>query len=735
MMERWNTGRMEQRGRGRSSILTIFVFNAISLLLLTAAAEAEEKMTILKAPVSDELNASVDKKTIKLRVDPVAGMESHAGWPCATDRGVFLGDGPGGRAARFSTGYAIYEGIYPAGAGTCFTVEFWLRPDEPDWGVWQEPWSSARNPENMFFLAKPMIVSVGTFLTSAWELRLCRNRLEINVGDWSAAGITRLKVGRWTHVAMVRDGDELSLYIDGKPETLVQPERVDGATGEILPRLAKPLPPLADARLRLHPGDGGARAGGFNVMIMGRPHERGNYGDQFIGAVGQLTLENRAWQAEEVVHVFNKNRKQAEELSLRFSVLSDPVGGCSRRADKQRESFEEYMERTEWFRKARYGLFMHWNPSSVAATEISWGRGTNPDQLDPEKYDALYMEFNPALFDPHQWATDAKGGGMRYMVWTAKHHDGFVMWDTKLSSYNIMASPWGKDIVRQYTDALREDGMRVGIYFSQRDWWWAADRPELTGNQQRKTDLVSYVEGQLTELCANYGRLDMLWFDGGVGNEAGMYTEIIGPKQPRAVTNDRNGPGDYATPEGHIPIRPVINPDGSDRIWESCIPMGNGGWSFHHDGADDYDLLIRQMVEIFAKGGNLLRNIGPRPTGDWSPRVRDRIRQIGKWLEVNGESVYGTHRTRIGRQPWGWATASSTTLYLHVLCWPDGELRMEGLNDSVASAHLLDGAAALAFKQEDDVLILRLPEEAPDPVNTVIAVSFHKPARSGEERR
>jgi alpha-L-fucosidase len=266
--------------------------------------------------------------------------------------------------------------------------------------------------------------------------------------------------------------------------------------------------------------------------------------------------------------------------------------------------------------------------------------------------------------------------------------------------------------------------MRVGLYFSPRDWWWAANRPELTGTPEQKTNLAAYVSGQLGELCTRYGQLDLLWFDGGVGREAEMYRDIIGPKQPRVITNDRNGPGDYATPEGQVPSRPLFNADGTDRIWESCIPMGNGGWSYHNDTVEPFNVLIRQMVEVLAKGGNLLRNIGPQPNGEWSPAVRERILQIGEWLKVNGESVYGTHRTRLGWQPWGWATANSNTLFLHVTLWPGRELRLEGLNDHVATARLLQGCTALEFAQAGSMLTIALPVTAPDPVDTVIALSI-----------
>jgi alpha-L-fucosidase len=277
--------------------------------------------------------------------------------------------------------------------------------------------------------------------------------------------------------------------------------------------------------------------------------------------------------------------------------------------------------------------------------------------------------------------------------------------------------------VARYVQALRKAKMPVGLYYSPRDWWWKANRAELIGPKETKEQLPAYVAAHLKELSNRYGPIDIFWFDGGVGQEAAMYKEILGPLNPRGITNDRNGPGDYITPEGQIPIRPLVNPDGSDAIWESCIPMGNGGWSYRHDGAEAYDVLIHQMVEVFAKGGNLLRNIGPKPTGEWSGPVRERIQQIGAWLKVNGASVYGTHRTRLGAQPWGWATANDTTLYLHVFTWPkDGVLTVTGLHDRVTGVRLLTAGTRLQYQHNGNTLTITLPAEAPDPVDTVIAV-------------
>lgn len=682
-------------------------------------------MKSTSVPVSKKMDANANGKTVNARVEftgnPWMKPEALKNWPHPEERGVTYTAGPGGPALRFTTGYAIYQGIAPAGTGEAWTLSMWLRPDEPYWGVFRRGWSRLTYEH-----PRPVLVKVGTFLSSAWEVQLCQQRLEFHIGSQSVASDTRLKVGRWTHVVVVRDGKEIRLYVDGCRQTLRPPRMVNPETGKIeYPPSDFVFPPFTvETGPKPHSSDAKAKRGHFPILVLGHCHhwDEAMWEKQFVGAIGSLRLENRVWSEDEIAKAADKGRTLADKLSIRYSVLTDPVGGYSLRPDRAGESTEAYLKRMAWFHKAKYGLFLHWSPSSVKGIEISWGRGSN---ITEGEYDKLYKQFNPTKFNPRQWVAKAEVSGMKYVVMNVKHHEGFCMWPTKTTAYNISNTPYGKDITVAYVRALREAKLGVGLYFSPRDWWWKANRPEITGTPDQREKLVPYIAAQLKELCSDYGPIDLFWFDGGIGGESEMYRDIIGPLQPKCITNDRNGPGDYVTPEGQVPIRPLINPNGSDMLWETCHLAGGAGWSYHFNPQPrSYAELIRELVEVCAKGGNLLRNFGPEPSGEFPASIIWRLEEIGEWLKKNGESIYGTHRTRFGRQNFGWTTANDTTLYLHIIDWPGSILTLEGLSDKVADVRLLAGSKNLRFKQSGDILTIQLPMERPDPVDTVVAVGI-----------
>ena len=643
-------------------------------------------------------------------------LSARARWRLEDQTGITVIPGPAGPAVRFITGYAAFDGIAPVGSGDKWTLLMWVRPEEGDWGYTNRG-TGPPAPQKM----RPLILSIGNDTQLLWAVRLCQMRPEIQIGEWRAWTNARLHLGQWAHLAVVRDGQDVGVYVNGKAV-------------ELLPALA--IHPLSDKDQVPEsdtPGPvavAGAMANGpFGLLSLGGYPEAVSFThsrdgtryvrlcDKFIGAIGSLQLNDAAWTAEQVAEAAGAGRSQAEKLSVRYCVLDDPVvGAVGRRADKADESPAEYLRRIAWWREAKFGFFMHWGVNSLTGEEISWSRGDKPGQTPIEVYDNLYKRFDPTKYDPAAWAEQIKAGGFKYAVLTSKHHDGFCMWHTETNQYNITCTPFKKDVVAMYAKAFREAGIKVGFYFSWPDWWY---EDKITKEQGRDVWLrirTAYKLEQLRELCTNYGPINVFWFDGG-----GEFLSVTN-LQPKAVVNDRGAGGDHYTPENFIPDFPFINPNGTDYPWEVCNGTG-GHWGYASEKPyRTYEELLQDLAEISAKGGNWLLNVAPRPTGELPASHMELLKQVGEWLKVNGESIYGTHRTKLGRQAFGWTTANDTTLFLHVLNWPGGKLVLEDLYDEAAEVYLLADKAKLPFTQERSTLTITLPQEAPDPADTVIAV-------------
>lgn len=639
------------------------------------------------------------------------GPGARSNWPREGETGVLLLQGPTGPGLRFTTGYLTCEKLPDFVAGKQWTLSAWVRPDDPDWGMTIQ--RDSRLPSR---LQQPVIAAAGSGTTPEWCLRLCRMRLAVEVGTWRAWGTTPLSVGRWTHVAVACDGAQIRLYVDGKPETLgpaLQPEGQPAAEPALGAAPDPPAPPAA----------GGA---GSILRLAGYPLSEDypgrwgtRIGDKFIGALGAFSLDSRTWTREEIAAQAAAGRQEAERLSVRYSVLEDPtVGDVSRVTQRVGESSEQFLQRTAWWRAAKFGLFMHWGPSTLIKQEISWSRGTGPGQTPPKVYDNLYKQFNPVNYDPARWAEQIKAAGMKYAVLITKHHDGFCEWPTKTNEYNIAFTPYKQDAVGKYVAAMRQAGLHPGIYFSGADWWYEDKMTKEKGREEMLRTRDDYDRAQLRELLGNYGPIEVLWFD-----MWGVYFEGENELQPNMIINDRIGGGDFVTPENFMIEHPVINPNGSDGLWETCSGTG-GPWGYASEQPGfDAAYTVRHLVEVVAKGGNWLCNVAPRETGELPRSHMDMLKKAGDWLQVNGESVYGTHRTHLGKQPWGWTTANGTTLFLHVLTWPGPTLTVNGLYNEATEVFLLNGKTKLPFRQERDTLTVTLPAQAPHPVDTVIAVA------------
>ncbi|MGA2501336.1 MAG: alpha-L-fucosidase, partial [Tepidisphaeraceae bacterium] len=408
----------------------------------------------------------------------------------------------------------------------------------------------------------------------------------------------------------------------------------------------------------------------------------------------------------------------------------------------------QYEARIKWWREAKFGLFIHWGPSSVNGTEISWSRKGHPfdhpgmETVPPEVYDNLYRKFNPTKFDADAWMQMAKGAGMKYVVLIAKHHDGFSMWPTKLRpDYSMSATPFKRDIVGEIADAAHKHGLKLGLYYSTRDW----THPDYLKDGNAKYN--DFYHGQIRELLTNYGRVDMLWFDHVAGNW-GDYRfrelyDIIYGLQPGIMVNDRAARfirgtadkptpeiarlvrGDFDTPEQRIG---VFQPD---RAWESCVTMteckDGGGWSYRPDGRTrGFEECIRMLVSCAVGDGNLLFNVGPLPTGEIEPQQVKTLGQVGRWMAKYGQSIYSTRGGPLPSGRWGGLTCRGDTIWVHVFDWPGETLRLSPIKQKVTSWKVLTGGEVKVV-QTDRGLDIALPRDQQDKVDTVIELQLDAP--------
>lgn len=408
-----------------------------------------------------------------------------------------------------------------------------------------------------------------------------------------------------------------------------------------------------------------------------------------------------------------------------------------------------------WFDTARFGMFIHWGHSSQQGVELSWpmvgGNAALPGgDMTVAAYQASAATFNPANWDPAGLARTAKSLGMQYAVFTTKHHDGYAMFDTKTSDFGVMHSPYGRDIVREFVEAFRAEGLRVGLYFSLIDWhhpdypaFTDADKPYRFGRskppspEQWERFLADMFE-QVRELLANYGPIDVFWFDGGWERRPEQWRAkeleaLIRELQPGIVINDRLPTvGDFETPEQFVPPRPPAGP------WETCMTL-NESWAYNP--ADTAWKSPRQVVhtlcEVAGRGGNLLLNVSPMGDGAIVPEQRAILGAMQRWLAANGEAISGTEP---GLEPWqfyGPSTRRGATTYLHLLMRPYETVTVRGVPiKHVRGVRVLATGRALEFTTRCSImdqffnpdpngeLTIHVPEDALDPLATVLAIEL-----------
>ena len=398
-----------------------------------------------------------------------------------------------------------------------------------------------------------------------------------------------------------------------------------------------------------------------------------------------------------------------------------------------RKAFSEEA-RTKWFREARFGMFIHWGLYSI----LGRGEWVQMNEAIPtQEYALLADRFDPKRYDPHEWVALAQEAGMKYVVLTTRHHDGYSLFDSQVSDFTSVKTRPGRDLVAEFVQACRKARMKIGLYYSLVDWRCPAFFYGPDQDPKGWKELVAYVHAQVRELCTNYGKIDIIWYDGAgpYGARAWQSNKLnatVRELQPHILTNNRSErtrrSGDYDTPEQRITA--------SKRPWETCMTMNDyWGYAAADRNWKSSTQLIRNLVQCTAWGGNYLLNIGPKADGTFPGKAVTRLKEIGAWMKANGESIYGADKFPFGRGGWVKLTTKGNTLYLHVWCWPGEELCVAGIKSKVKSAHLLATGRKLRVKQEGDRVFLHgLPKAAPDPHDTVIALKFDGKPEAAKER-
>ena len=390
------------------------------------------------------------------------------------------------------------------------------------------------------------------------------------------------------------------------------------------------------------------------------------------------------------------------------------------------ETPEQHDARMAWWRDAKFGLFIHWGLYAIPADGEWHMRNKKMPLADYKKYAA---EFNPVKFNAEEWASIAQEAGMKYMVFTTKHHDGFAMYPSKASDYNLCdATAFKRDPVKELSLACPKHDVKFGTYYSViSDWGHPGGgigaEPWDEGQKGSLDEYINTVSiPQVRELLTNYGPIAVIWFDGDGAKtpdpvEVGARYAPILKLQPNLIVRGGAGayPGDFGSCESYIPMKA---PQGD---WELCY-TANGSWGYTKAHARPLEKLLPTLIEAWSKGGNVLLNVGPDREGMLPADSVAVLKQIGAWLKINGEAVYGSTRGPFPYLPWGWATRKGDTLYLFVLQWPkNGELKLP-MQTAIPKAWLLaDASKVLASEKRDGLTILKLPEQAPDPLASVIA--------------
>lgn len=430
----------------------------------------------------------------------------------------------------------------------------------------------------------------------------------------------------------------------------------------------------------------------------------------------------------------------------------------------------EYEKRMTWYTQARFGMFIHWGLYAIPARG-EWVRSV--ERIPKEDYMKYFEEFDPVDYDPKKWAKAAREAGMKYVVLTAKHHDGFCLFDSKYTDFKSTNTKCGRDLVAEYVEAVRAEGLKVGLYFSLLDWYHE-DYPHYGdqhhpmrenpayGNEGRNFDrYLTYLHNQVRELCTNYGKIDILWFDFSYGEGADAMrgekwrgselVDMVRTLQPGVIIDNRlevsgegfgslweGNPtpyhGDFVSPEQIIPPNGLLDKNGRDLVWEACITMNNN-WGYCENDRffKPSSMLIKKLVECVSKGGNLLLNVGPDARGNIPEESLSILSDIGDWMRKNSKSIYGCGKAGLPKPDVGRITRNGNKLYYHLFENTVGCMPLMGLKrEQVESVRwLATGAEAPIAKgwiydNYPDIVFADLGPDPvlPDPVDTVLEITL-----------
>jgi alpha-L-fucosidase len=386
---------------------------------------------------------------------------------------------------------------------------------------------------------------------------------------------------------------------------------------------------------------------------------------------------------------------------------------------------EDHAAKLEWWKDARFGMFIHWGPVSLKGTEIGWSRG---NQIPVGEYDSLYLQFNPVHFNADEWVSIAKAAGMKYIVFTSKHHDGFCNWDTKYTDYNIMHSPFKRDIMAELAAACRKQGIALGFYHSTCDWHHP-DFPLTSpgGKVERKVyDLdryTEYLKNESVEIIEKYGPLLVMWYDVPQRFDTIRGQSVINrirEVQPGILVNNRTGArGDFDTPEQRVGGFQIKRP------WETCMTIATQ-WAWKpNDEVKSLEQCLHSLIRSAGGDGNLLFNVGPMPDGRIEPLQVERLKEMGNWLNQYGFSVYGTRGGPFKPTDWGVSTRKGNTIYLHILKWNGNEpkITIPEIGKEIKSCRLANGGE-VKMEKGDKGTVISFAGDNLQPISTIVEMEM-----------